>query len=177
MPSSTTRRSTVRARAGSSGSPQTSLPGRRIAPKPRRFTFKSPSVIVSGFIEPQRARTRARVRSRPDHCRPVLAWPGAPQTTYPWRTAQRGALAARHVALNTRDQAAAVRTRRLNRGELQSNATLARGMSEHADVLIVGAGQAGAQAAMALRQQKYEGSIIVLGAEPELPYERPALSK
>jgi len=50
-------------------------------------------------------------------------------------------------------------------------------MSEHADVLIVGAGQAGAQAAMALRQQKYEGSIVMLGAEPELPYERPALSK
>src|SRR5687767_10724425 len=50
-------------------------------------------------------------------------------------------------------------------------------MSERADVVIVGAGQGGAQAAMALRQQKYTGSIVVLGAEPELPYERPALSK
>lgn len=50
-------------------------------------------------------------------------------------------------------------------------------MSERADVVIVGAGQGGAQAAMALRQQKYGGSILVLGAEPELPYERPALSK
>lgn len=50
-------------------------------------------------------------------------------------------------------------------------------MTERADVVIVGAGQAGAQAAMALRQLKYAGSILVIGAEPELPYERPALSK
>lgn len=50
-------------------------------------------------------------------------------------------------------------------------------MTERADVLVVGAGQAGAQVAMALRQLKYTGSIVVLGAEPELPYERPALSK
>lgn len=47
----------------------------------------------------------------------------------------------------------------------------------HADVLVVGAGQGGAQTAMALRQLKYAGSILVIGAEPELPYERPALSK
>ena len=45
------------------------------------------------------------------------------------------------------------------------------------DVLIVGAGHAGAQAALALRQQKYEGSIALLGDEPEAPYERPPLSK
>jgi 3-phenylpropionate/trans-cinnamate dioxygenase ferredoxin reductase subunit len=50
-------------------------------------------------------------------------------------------------------------------------------MSEHADVVVVGAGQGGAQTAMALRQLKYAGSILVIGAEPELPYERPALSK
>jgi 3-phenylpropionate/trans-cinnamate dioxygenase ferredoxin reductase subunit len=50
-------------------------------------------------------------------------------------------------------------------------------MSERADVVIVGAGQAGAQVAMALRQLKFAGSILVIGAEPELPYERPALSK
>jgi 3-phenylpropionate/trans-cinnamate dioxygenase ferredoxin reductase component len=45
------------------------------------------------------------------------------------------------------------------------------------DVLIVGAGHAGAQAAIALRTAKYEGRITVLGDEPELPYERPPLSK
>lgn len=50
-------------------------------------------------------------------------------------------------------------------------------MSDRADVVIVGAGQGGAQAAIALRQQKFPGSILVVGAEPDLPYERPALSK
>ncbi|MET3469689.1 3-phenylpropionate/trans-cinnamate dioxygenase ferredoxin reductase subunit [Novosphingobium sp. 1529] len=46
-----------------------------------------------------------------------------------------------------------------------------------ADVVIVGAGHGGAQAAIALRQNGFEGSILVIGREPELPYERPPLSK
>ncbi|MBX3227447.1 MAG: FAD-dependent oxidoreductase [Labilithrix sp.] len=45
------------------------------------------------------------------------------------------------------------------------------------DVVIVGAGQGGGVTAISLRQQKLEGSILLVGAEPELPYERPALSK
>jgi 3-phenylpropionate/trans-cinnamate dioxygenase ferredoxin reductase subunit len=45
------------------------------------------------------------------------------------------------------------------------------------DVLIVGAGHGGAQAAIALRQRGFAGSTAMVGAEPELPYERPALSK
>lgn len=45
------------------------------------------------------------------------------------------------------------------------------------DVLIVGAGHAGAACAVALRQGKFEGRILVVGAEPDLPYERPPLSK
>ena len=45
------------------------------------------------------------------------------------------------------------------------------------DVLIVGAGHAGAQAAIALRQAKFDGSIGLVGDEPDLPYERPPLSK
>ena len=48
---------------------------------------------------------------------------------------------------------------------------------EQYDVLIVGAGHGGAQAAIALRQGKFTGSIAILGDEPELPYERPPLSK
>lgn len=48
---------------------------------------------------------------------------------------------------------------------------------DHYDVLIVGAGHGGAQAALLLRQQKFEGSIALLGDEPEPPYERPPLSK
>ena len=45
------------------------------------------------------------------------------------------------------------------------------------DVAIVGAGQAGAQVAISLRQAGYEGAIALLGAEGHPPYERPALSK
>lgn len=45
------------------------------------------------------------------------------------------------------------------------------------DVVIAGAGHAGAQAAIALRQNGFAGSIGMIGAEPELPYERPPLSK
>ncbi|MGI4876044.1 MAG: FAD-dependent oxidoreductase, partial [Janthinobacterium lividum] len=45
------------------------------------------------------------------------------------------------------------------------------------DVLIVGAGQAGAQAAISLRQGGFTGSIALLGEEADPPYERPPLSK
>jgi 3-phenylpropionate/trans-cinnamate dioxygenase ferredoxin reductase subunit len=45
------------------------------------------------------------------------------------------------------------------------------------DVLIVGAGHGGAQAAIALRQRKFAGTIAIIGEEPEIPYERPPLSK
>lgn len=50
-------------------------------------------------------------------------------------------------------------------------------MTERFDILIVGAGHGGAQAAIALRQRKFEGTIAMVGEEPELPYERPPLSK
>ena len=45
------------------------------------------------------------------------------------------------------------------------------------DVLIIGGGHGGAQAAIALRQAKFAGSIGIMNAEPEYPYERPPLSK
>ncbi len=45
------------------------------------------------------------------------------------------------------------------------------------DVLIVGSGHAGAQAAIMLRQLGYGGSVTIVGEEPESPYERPPLSK
>jgi len=50
-------------------------------------------------------------------------------------------------------------------------------MPTHFDVLIVGAGHGGAQAAVALRQAKFAGTIGLVGEEPEIPYERPPLSK
>ncbi len=50
-------------------------------------------------------------------------------------------------------------------------------MKEQFDVLIVGGGHGGAQTAVMLRTQKYEGSIAIIGDELDLPYERPPLSK
>ncbi|MEA3538256.1 MAG: FAD-dependent oxidoreductase [Pseudomonadota bacterium] len=45
------------------------------------------------------------------------------------------------------------------------------------DVLIVGAGQAAAQAAISLRMANFTGTITMVGAEAVPPYERPPLSK
>lgn len=45
------------------------------------------------------------------------------------------------------------------------------------DIVIAGAGQAGARAAEALRARGFKGSITMIGDEPHPPYERPQLSK
>lgn len=44
-------------------------------------------------------------------------------------------------------------------------------------VVIVGAGQAGAEVAQRLRQAKFAGEITMIGEEPMAPYQRPPLSK
>ncbi|MGZ4269111.1 MAG: NAD(P)/FAD-dependent oxidoreductase [Solirubrobacteraceae bacterium] len=44
-------------------------------------------------------------------------------------------------------------------------------------VIIVGAGLAGAKAAEALRAEGYDRELVLIGDEPEAPYERPPLSK
>ncbi|MFD6181173.1 NAD(P)/FAD-dependent oxidoreductase [Streptomyces goshikiensis] len=44
-------------------------------------------------------------------------------------------------------------------------------------VVIVGAGMAGVQTAVALREQGWTGRVTLLGAEPHQPYDRPPLSK
>lgn len=43
--------------------------------------------------------------------------------------------------------------------------------------VIVGASLAGASAAATLRQHGFDGEVMLIGAEPQLPYERPPLSK
>jgi 3-phenylpropionate/trans-cinnamate dioxygenase ferredoxin reductase subunit len=48
-------------------------------------------------------------------------------------------------------------------------------MSER--IVIIGAGQAGAQAVATLRAEGFAGSITMIGDEPFLPYQRPPLSK
>jgi 3-phenylpropionate/trans-cinnamate dioxygenase ferredoxin reductase component len=44
-------------------------------------------------------------------------------------------------------------------------------------VLIIGGGQAGAQAIDTLRREGFAGRIVLVSEEPELPYQRPPLSK
>ncbi|MFT4264968.1 MAG: FAD-dependent oxidoreductase [Nocardioides sp.] len=45
------------------------------------------------------------------------------------------------------------------------------------DLVIIGAGLAAASAVETLREEGYDGSITLVGTEPEPPYERPQLSK
>ncbi len=44
-------------------------------------------------------------------------------------------------------------------------------------ILIIGGGQAGAQAIDTLRREGFKGRLILVGDEPQLPYQRPPLSK
>ena len=50
-------------------------------------------------------------------------------------------------------------------------------MTSDRTFVIVGAGFAGAKAAETLRDEGFEGRIVLIGAEAERPYERPPLSK
>ena len=44
-------------------------------------------------------------------------------------------------------------------------------------IVIIGAGEAGARAAIGLREARWTGSITLFGDETHPPYERPPLSK
>jgi 3-phenylpropionate/trans-cinnamate dioxygenase ferredoxin reductase subunit len=44
-------------------------------------------------------------------------------------------------------------------------------------ILILGGGQAGAQAVDSLRREGFAGRLVLIGDEPHLPYQRPPLSK
>lgn len=50
-------------------------------------------------------------------------------------------------------------------------------MGSGGDIVIVGAGQAGAWAATTFRDEGYDGRVVLIGDEPHIPYERPPLSK
>jgi 3-phenylpropionate/trans-cinnamate dioxygenase ferredoxin reductase component len=50
-------------------------------------------------------------------------------------------------------------------------------MNNKPSLIIVGGGMAGAIAAQTLREEGFDGSITLFGQEPNLPYERPPLSK
>jgi len=50
-------------------------------------------------------------------------------------------------------------------------------MSDRTDVLVIGAGQAGAALVAKLRALGHAGTVTLIGAEPVPPYQRPPLSK
>ncbi|MFI6355463.1 NAD(P)/FAD-dependent oxidoreductase [Streptomyces sp. NPDC050743] len=58
-----------------------------------------------------------------------------------------------------------------------SEQTAQGGTSAGRRVVVVGAGMAGVQTAVALREQGFKGPVTVIGAEPHQPYDRPPLSK
>jgi NADPH-dependent 2,4-dienoyl-CoA reductase/sulfur reductase-like enzyme len=50
-------------------------------------------------------------------------------------------------------------------------------MNTPGTIVVVGGGLAGASAVGTLREEGYDGRVVLVGAEPHLPYERPPLSK
>ena len=49
--------------------------------------------------------------------------------------------------------------------------------SQPSRIVIIGASLAGASAAIALRDQGYQGELTLIGEESQLPYERPPLQR
>ncbi|WP_435864840.1 NAD(P)/FAD-dependent oxidoreductase [Streptomyces umbrinus] len=58
-----------------------------------------------------------------------------------------------------------------------SEQTQGRNPVARRSAVIVGAGMAGVQTAVALRERGFTGSVTLIGAEPHQPYDRPPLSK
>ncbi|MFE9018278.1 NAD(P)/FAD-dependent oxidoreductase [Streptomyces sp. NPDC007808] len=58
-----------------------------------------------------------------------------------------------------------------------SEQTQQQGTSQARRVVVAGAGMAGVQTAVALREQGFTGTVTLIGAEPHQPYDRPPLSK
>ncbi|WP_338777709.1 FAD-dependent oxidoreductase [Streptomyces sp. DG1A-41] len=58
-----------------------------------------------------------------------------------------------------------------------SEQTQEAGSSAPRRVVVAGAGMAGVQTAVALREQGFTGTVSLIGAEPHQPYDRPPLSK
>jgi 3-phenylpropionate/trans-cinnamate dioxygenase ferredoxin reductase subunit len=50
-------------------------------------------------------------------------------------------------------------------------------MTDHRRLIIIGASLAGAKASETLREEGFDGEIVLIGEEPVRPYERPPLSK
>ena len=50
-------------------------------------------------------------------------------------------------------------------------------MTTPSTTIIVGAGLAGTSAAQTLRSEGFDGRLLLVGDDPQLPYDRPPLSK
>ncbi|PYN12600.1 MAG: hypothetical protein DME05_21110, partial [Candidatus Rokuibacteriota bacterium] len=50
-------------------------------------------------------------------------------------------------------------------------------MASASTIAIVGASLTGQSAAATLREEGFDGRVVLVGAEPQLPYDRPPLSK
>jgi NADPH-dependent 2,4-dienoyl-CoA reductase/sulfur reductase-like enzyme/nitrite reductase/ring-hydroxylating ferredoxin subunit len=68
-------------------------------------------------------------------------------------------------------------TRRLNPAGPAARTPRVGSAREPTRIVIIGAGAAGAAAALTLREEGYRGQITILGDEPHEPYDRPNLSK
>jgi NADPH-dependent 2,4-dienoyl-CoA reductase/sulfur reductase-like enzyme len=66
---------------------------------------------------------------------------------------------------------------KIERDALAPVAPLPRGTKGPREVVIIGAGAAGAAAAEMLRRSGFDGRVVVIDAEPDSPYDRPNLSK
>ena len=69
-----------------------------------------------------------------------------------------------------------MRVRRGQVGKMAADGTPRRGQALRT-VAVVGASLAGLRATETLRRDGYDGRIVLVGAEPHLPYDRPPLSK
>ncbi len=62
-------------------------------------------------------------------------------------------------------------------GKHEASARGGSGETHAQNIVIVGAGQAGLQLAMSLREEGFAGKVTLIGDELDLPYQRPPLSK
>ncbi len=69
---------------------------------------------------------------------------------------------------------AAAGRRRIRGGELVASP---RGGASRRILVVVGASLAGGRAVETLREEGFDGRVVLVGAEPDRPYERPPLSK
>jgi 3-phenylpropionate/trans-cinnamate dioxygenase ferredoxin reductase subunit len=58
-----------------------------------------------------------------------------------------------------------------------TSGVLAGRATANVGLVVVGTGVAGLRVAQSVRQEGYEGPVMLVGAEPHLPYDRPPLSK